>query len=307
MRAGPRFLVVIVAVGCGRVGYDQTSQGRLDAANDARDEDADIMPLGAFDAPSIIPALADPSFDDDPCMTADLLELYFEGNRPGGPGQSDIYVSKRDSPSAPWGTPELVTELSTSFDESTPSVAGDGLTMWFVNNSGAGLGGDDIWVSTRANRSSTWGAPVLDPELNSTDDESGPATTADQLTMFFESDRLSPGAKDIFLTTRPTTSAPWTTPVPIESLNTEYTDSGAQPLSGGLVVVFGSRRLTAEGPGDLFRSFRSSIDQPFDAPTEIPGLNTSFDEQDPWLSPDRRYIVFASNRSGNMELYEASR
>ena len=306
MRASQALLLFVVAIGCGRIGYDGQGAATDDASSPL--PDAGTVPLGPFEAPTVIPALADPSFDDDPSMTADLLELYFEGNRAGGPGQSDIYVSTRISASAPWGTPELVPELSTTFDESTPTVAGDGLTIWFVNDSDEGLGGDDIWVSTRATRSAPWGTPILVAELNSIGDEAGPATTQDQKTVFFESDRDGPaGNKDIFVATRPTSSQAWGVPVPVVSLNTEFTESGVQPANGGLEIVFGSRRLTSDGPGDLFQASRPSLDEPFDAPTEIPGLNTAFDEQDPWMSPDGRYIVFASNRSGNMEIYEARR
>ena len=39
----------------------------------------------------------------------------------------------------------------------------------------------------------------------------------------------------------------------------------------------------------------------------IAELNTPAAESDPALSPDFRYIVFSSDRSGTMQLYEASR
>ena len=39
-------------------------------------------------------------------VTGDGLELYFVSNRTGGYGQSDIWVSKRQSKNSPWGLPE---------------------------------------------------------------------------------------------------------------------------------------------------------------------------------------------------------
>jgi Tol biopolymer transport system component len=39
----------------------------------------------------------------------------------------------------------------------------------------------------------------------------------------------------------------------------------------------------------------------------ISELNPAFDESDPWLSADGNYILFTSNRSGDVEIYEAQR
>jgi len=42
-------------------------------------------------------------------------------------------------------------------------------------------------------------------------------------------------------------------------------------------------------------------------PTAVDELNTSAAESDPWLSPDRRYIMFAVGPDGDRNIYEASR
>src|SRR5690349_20008434 len=76
------------------------------------------MPLGPWGLPT---ALFPGGGDDDPTLTGDLLELYFNRN-------SDIYTSTRASVTDAWGTPALVTELSTVYNETTPEITYDGLT-----------------------------------------------------------------------------------------------------------------------------------------------------------------------------------
>jgi hypothetical protein len=52
-----------------------------------------------------------PWFEGKPALSADGLELYFVSDRPGalgGPGDQDIYVSRRRSVNDAWGDPERV-------------------------------------------------------------------------------------------------------------------------------------------------------------------------------------------------------
>ena len=76
-------------------------------------------------------------------------------------------------------------------------------------------------------------------------------------------------------------------------------------MAGGLRLYFSSDRA---GTGrDLYVAERPSLSEPFSAPQPISELNTPSLEADPWLSPDLRYLVFASDRSGDSEIYEAWR
>ena len=52
-----------------------------------------------------------PGFEGKPSLSSDGRELYFVSDRPGalgGPGDQDIYVSRRSSTEADWGPPERV-------------------------------------------------------------------------------------------------------------------------------------------------------------------------------------------------------
>ena len=136
---------------CGRIGFLEIDAASSDGALDA-------LALGEFGAPVMIGEVSTAAGDDDPTATGNLLELYFASNR-NGPGLlSNLFRSTRLTATAPWSAPLPVLELNTTFDEDTPGVARDGLTIWFVSSRG---GDDDLWVSTRADRSAAWGVPSL--------------------------------------------------------------------------------------------------------------------------------------------------
>jgi hypothetical protein len=264
-----------------------------------------LEPLGRFDAPTLVEALSHSANDDDPCFTEDRLELYFTSNRPGGLGGGDIWVSRRVG-NAPWGEPELVAELSSSAEETTPGVSPDGLTLWLATDRRGCVGGMDIWVSTRASRAGTWSAPVCVAELSSRQNDLGPAPTSTLLEMVLTSSRSGLSAGDLYLATRSSTGAPWGTPEMIAGVSSSEWDGDARLVRGGLELYMASNRLDPDD-GDLYLATRSSTSEPFSEPEPIAELNSRRVESDPWISEDRRYIVFTSDRSGDDEIYEASR
>jgi Tol biopolymer transport system component len=52
---------------------------------------------------------------------------------------------------------------------------------------------------------------------------------------------------------------------------------------------------------------RGAAGDDFAAPERVVELSTEAADEDPWVSPDRRLIVFSSDRSGDQELYMATR
>lgn len=138
--------------------------------------------------------------------------LYFSSNRPGGYSSAgpdtdhDIYVSRLviEGGSKAWTSPEIVPGLNSAFDDARPNVGFDGKEIVFDSTRPGGLGGPDIWSSSRTNVHSEWGQPVnLGPNVNSAAGESRPSLSRDGMTLLFGSNR--PGAEgnsDIFFSTR---------------------------------------------------------------------------------------------------------
>jgi len=253
-----------------------------------------------FSPPTLVTAISDPTADDeDPTFTGDLRELYFSSDRAG---DSDIWVSRRAGSSDPWGPPSMVVELSSSGVDRSPSVSLDGLSIWFTTDRELFRG--RIWHSTRPNTQSPWAAPVPVSELASMNFDSAPSVDAAETTMFFSSlHPNSPTGTDIYASTRASVAQPWGTPVRVPGLDTAVDEADPFVAQGGLVVFF---TLTRPGQsGDLYWSVRHSTDASFPVPWLLTDVNSPAAESDPTLSVDLLYLMFASGRSGNIEIYES--
>jgi Tol biopolymer transport system component len=83
----------------------------------------------------------------------DGKEMFFWSNRAGGSGGPDIWTSIRSDVHSPWSTPvNAGPALNSSANEVTPSLSFDGLTMVFASTRAGGLGGNDLYFSTRSRK-----------------------------------------------------------------------------------------------------------------------------------------------------------
>lgn len=92
--------------------------------------------------------------DRFPFLSPDSLELWFSSNRPGGLGERDLWVARRNSPEDQFGTPQHIeTGLNSVFQEDSPSMTADGRTLFFESNRPVLPGGhhglEHIWMSSR--------------------------------------------------------------------------------------------------------------------------------------------------------------
>src|SRR5690242_15142628 len=160
-------------------------------------------------------------------------ELLFVSNRPGGVGGLDLYIAERqrgEGNELAWDTPRNLTVLNSSADDFGPGAYRDhGETvLYFNSNRPGGLGGHDLYVSTRGH-DGTFSTPTLATGLNTPANEEFAALTKDGLEIFFASDRLGTlGGLDLWHAARPSTSAPWSTP---ENLGPAVNSSAAEARS----------------------------------------------------------------------------
>ena len=252
-----------------------------------------------FSPPTLVVALSDPAADDeDPTFTGDLRELYFSSTRAG---DSDIWVSRRASPADPWGAPALVPELSSSGIDRSPSVSLDGLSIWLATDRELFRG--RIWRSSRANRLAAWSPPTPVIELASPNFDSAPSVDAAETTLFFASIRQGSAATDIYASARTGVTQPWGPPARVPGLDTAADESDPFVAQGGLVVFLTLAR--GGGQSDLYWSARRSTDAPFPPPLPLDDVNSPAIDSDATLSVDLLYLMFASERSGNAEIYES--
>lgn len=94
---------------------------------------------------------ANPAITDaHPTIRLDGRELFLHSNRTGSLGASDVFRSTRRSVHESWSVPENVgAPVSGPANESQPTLTTDGRTLIFTSTRTGGLGGSDIWLSTR--------------------------------------------------------------------------------------------------------------------------------------------------------------
>jgi hypothetical protein len=200
------------------------------------------------------PAINSSAFDCDPSLSADGLELYFNGalpsfslagapQRSGGHGDSDLWMSKRATKDDPWGAAaNLGPVLNTSYFEGDASLTADGLQMFFGSNRPGGYGDVDLYVTTRATTADPWRTPAnLGPAVNTTAWDDDAQISSDGLTLIFSSwAHGGYGGADLYMTTRTSTTAPWASPISLGSiLDTPEEESDPSLASDGSMLYFG--------------------------------------------------------------------
>jgi hypothetical protein len=281
-------LLVFAAAGCGfRPAAEVRTIDSAAATPDApavSTPDADLGPWGS----------ASPVFtgqgDDDPTLTGDLLELFFNRN-------GDIYEAPRGSAGDAFGAQTEVAELSSGAD-TTPEITYDGLTIYLASTRSGSLGGDDIWMATRADRGSAWSTPIHVDALGTTDNDVAAAPSADGLSIVLCRD--TPGNYDLYESTRATASDPWGTPVALASINTPSEEQSPMLSADKLAIYYDSN---SDGTDHLWMATRASTSDPFGNAVAITSANTLGAETDAWISPDSHVLFFASGGT----IYQVSR
>lgn len=107
---------------------------------------------GETRGPAVLVAeLSDPTANDaNSAVRADGREMFFHSDRIGTLGFADLWTSTRRSVHEAWSPPEnLGAPVNTPFFDQQAGLSHDGRVLVFVSNRPGGVGGLDIWMSTR--------------------------------------------------------------------------------------------------------------------------------------------------------------
>jgi ribosomal protein L24E len=231
----------------------------------------------------------------------------------------------------PWSQAQRVQDLpgtDPAFNSNTdldgcPFISRDGKMLFMASTRAGGLGGIDIWVSTRKKKSDPWGPAInVGAPINSAANDFCPTLARDGKTFYFVSNR--PGHcgtaanADIYKSRMIDRKALGTAdPVfaPVAHLacdvdggpNSAAEEASPFPIrekKNGLVLYFSSTRT---GSGDIYVSRHRHGS--FGVATQVPGLNTEFVEGQPNVRKDGKEIFFFSNRTGAQgnDIYSATR
>ena len=200
-------------------------------------------------------------------LSSDDLELYFVSyNRSGGYGSYDIWVARRETRDHDWEQPTNLgpTVNRSSYDDGA-WISHDGLELYFMSDRPGGIGSFDIWVSKRATKNDPWTEPInLGAIVNSAARDAYPCLSTNGLVLFLSGlDMRAPyrpggfGGSDMWMTTRPTVSDPWDTPVNLGSIvNSSSHEESPRLSSDGSTLYFNSNRPGGYGGqwGDIWQA-----------------------------------------------------
>ena len=129
-------------------------------------------------------------WESQPSLSADGKTLYFvRGDRNPMKRSSDLYMSVLND-SGEWGKPvKLSATINTAYNEESVLIHPDGKTLYFSSDGHPGMGGLDIFVSTRIGENE-WTEPVnLGYPINTSADENSLLVSPMGDVAYFSSDR----------------------------------------------------------------------------------------------------------------------
>lgn len=137
--------------------------------------------------------------DKQPCISSDGKYLFFTSNRSGGYGGYDLYMAVRNDETGEWTSAvNLGPTINTSANDVAPFIHFDGRTLYFASDGHPGLGGLDIFSSTR-NEKGVWSTPRnLGYPINTKGEEQGIIVSPDGRYSFMASNREGSRGLDIF-------------------------------------------------------------------------------------------------------------
>src|SRR5688500_5111686 len=216
----------------------------------------------------------------------------------------------RCNPTAAFGTLEPLTELNSAAIDGGGSLSPDELTVYFASyRTGVGtIGSADIYVATRPNLTSPFGAPALLAVVNTTSQDEWPAVTADGLFMYL--DRYGAGTTgwDIYVAQRANTSVDFSTPTLVTSANATgaVTDANQFVMANHSALYFSSSRISG-GMYDIYRAQRN-VGGTYD--TLVAVITSSASEQTASVTADELTMLYSAdgpNSMGGNDIYIVKR
>jgi WD40-like Beta Propeller Repeat len=198
---------------------------------------------------------------------------------------------------APLGMFPEPTELTGTADAGAsvddPTMTSDELDIIYaVQESGASF--KSLYEIQRATTSDPWGSPVVRSELNIGTSEESPRFSLDNMTIYYGIDG------DIYQATRTAEGQAFDAPAKVTAISTSLYEKWMAICTGNVVMVSRENGTTANM--DLYEGTLTG-----GATTADTVLNSPDSEISTFLSKDCLTVYFASNRSGQTQLYTSTR
>ena len=202
--------------------------------------------------------------------------------------------------------------INSQYQDYVPVVSADGQHLYFTSRRPETTGGEkdpngeyyeDIYTSTKAN--GKWGKALsVGAPLNSELHDATVNLSADgnALLIFRTNENLTGG--DLYLSELGEIDN-WKTPVKLgTNVNTSYQEPSACLSADGNTLLFSSNRPDGYGGKDLYYCKKLPTGN-WGLPRNCgPNINTEFDEDAPFLTPDSKRLYFASNGHSTIGGYD---
>ncbi|HEX8517122.1 MAG TPA: OmpA family protein [Bacteroidia bacterium] len=176
-------------------------------------------------------------------LSIDNRHMYFTSGKNEGGDQVNIDIYYSDYVNGEWSEPEKVPGINDPvYWDSQPTLASDGVTLYFASDRPGGMGGTDIYKTVKDKVTGTWSKPQnLGRMINTPYAERTPFMHSDFETMYFASDgHPGVGGLDIFYS-RMDSAGKWTEPKNIGvPINTKGDDFGLFVSTDGHLAYFAS-------------------------------------------------------------------
>lgn len=189
--------------------------------------------------------------DGTPSFSSDYTEVYFTRCEAGKREQKGCVIMYSTREGTRWSKPEKLELLADSLVAAHPSISSDGQTLYFVSDMPGGLGGKDIYRSTRTSPGSPWSRPEnLGTDINTRGNELFPYIRENG-TLYFASDgHIGMGGLDIFRAA-PQAGNSWIVNNMRPPINNPADDFGITFEKGAEKGIFSSSRK-GRGVDDLY-------------------------------------------------------
>jgi len=288
--------------------FGSNRPGGMPAVGNGDLQDIWVTRRASLDAPWGAPRNLGPNInsgfrDNTPKLSRDGHWLVFGSTRPDGKCVAgngvEFYVSYRENSDDDFAWEPAVhfgCEVAGRGENLSPAFFHDddqGITTMYFSSprTGNSLLSSEIYVSTRGFHG-TFGQPTLVPELNTPVTDIDPSIRADGLEMFFKRGLPPPGPAELMVTTRGSTSQPWTTPKSLGPLvNGSDVDNQQPSLScDGTTLYFNSNRASAGY--DFYVTTRKKLEEP--APV-LSSVSSDGSRQGAILHPGTSQVASSSN------------
>lgn len=198
--------------------------------------------------------------------------------------------------------------INSEYPEYTPTVTADNKKMIFTSRRPGGISDkkdkdngyfEDVWMSVKDSLGE-WTTPInLGTSINTESHDASIALDAKGKELFLY---RTDNAGDIYFSEN--INGSWTKPNPLKQVNSKHKEPSVCISANGKTIYFSSDRPGGYGGLDIYRCDKDKEGNWGPAVNMGSVVNSEYDEDSPFLSPDGRTLYFSSTGHNNMGGYD---